>query len=65
MLPEAVNVEVPTEQNEAGLLLTTMGGDGLMVNTNVLAALVPQVFPAVTVILPDDDPNVALIVLVP
>ena len=58
-------MEVPPEQTEAGLLPTVITGDGLMVGTNVLGALVPQGKVTVTEIVPEVLPAVKLIEVVP
>ncbi len=63
--PEAVNVDVPPEQTEAGLLLATITGTRPIVSISVLGPLVPQEKVAVTEILPEVLPAVKLIEVVP
>ena len=54
----------PTQIAEFAELAVTVG-NGLMVNKNVVGELVPQVLPAVTVTLPDVEPAVTLMLVVP
>jgi hypothetical protein len=54
----------PTQIAEFAELAVTVG-DGLMVNKNVVGELVPQELLAVTVTLPDIEPAVTLMLVVP
>jgi hypothetical protein len=54
----------PTQIAEFVELAVTVG-NALMVNKNVVGELVPQVLPAVTVTLPDVEPAVTLMLVVP
>jgi hypothetical protein len=54
----------PTQIAEFAELAVTVG-DGLTVKKNVVGELAPQVFPAVTVTLPDIDPTVTVMLVVP
>jgi hypothetical protein len=63
--PLALNEVLPPTQIAEFVELAVTVGNALMVNKNVVGELVPQVLPAVTVTLPDVEPAVTLMLVVP
>jgi hypothetical protein len=55
---------LPTQIVPTAAVAVTVG-NGLTVSKNVVGELVPQVLPAVTVTLPDVEPAVTLMLVVP
>jgi hypothetical protein len=65
LAPPPVNAVEPPIQIALFAEAAVTVGNGLMVNKNVVGELVPQVLPAVTVTLPDVEPAVTLMLVVP